>query len=78
MSFCVAYYKGLLRSGKAKVFQGYSAETQRVRPIMTEILQAKGLVQVAEERVFVTGIKGPLEAGWEETVASFAEGLPVS
>ena len=53
------------------------AKTQRVRPIMNEILQAKGLVAVAEERVFVTDVKGPLEEGWREKVAGFAAGLPV-
>jgi len=53
-----------------------SAEVQRVRPIMNEILGAKGLVGVGEERVFVTGIKGPLEEGWEQKVGSFVEALP--
>jgi hypothetical protein len=54
------------------------AKTQRVRPIMNEILQGKGLVAVAEEWVFVTDIKGPLEDGWEEKVAGFAAGLPIT
>jgi hypothetical protein len=54
-----------------------SAKTQRVRPIMNEILQAKGLVPIAEDRVFVTDIEGPLEEGWEEKVAAFAAGLPI-
>jgi menaquinone-dependent protoporphyrinogen IX oxidase len=54
------------------------AKTQRVRPIMNEILEGKGLVPVAEERVFVTDLKGPLEDGWEEKVAAFAAALPVS
>ena len=40
------------------------AKWQRVRPIMNEILQGKGLVKVAEDKVLVTGLKGPLEEGW--------------
>lgn len=52
------------------------ARTQRVRPVMKEILEQKGLVEVAEERVFVTAMKGPLEEGWERKVEEFAAGLP--
>src|SRR3974390_2210145 len=37
------------------------AKWTRVRPIMNEILQRKGLVEVAEGRIFVTDVKGPLE-----------------
>lgn len=48
------------------------AKTQRIRPIMNEILEGKGLVEVAEERVLVADIKGPLEEGWEQKVADFA------
>jgi hypothetical protein len=44
------------------------AKYQRVRPIMNEILQGKGLVGVAEAKVHVTGLKGPLEDGWEVKV----------
>jgi hypothetical protein len=51
---------------------------QRVRPIMNEILQGKGLVPVADDRVLVTGLKGPLEDGWEQKVAAFASRLLVS
>ena len=51
---------------------------QRVRPVMNELLQSKGLVEVAEEKVHVTGIKGPLEEGWQEKVESFADRLPVT
>ena len=53
------------------------ARSQRIRPIMNEILEAKGLVKVAEEKVFVTGLKGPLEAGWQDKVAVFAHQLPL-
>ena len=44
---------------------------QRVRPIMNELLQGKGLVQVAEDKVYVTGVKGPLEDGWQTKVEAF-------
>ena len=44
---------------------------QRVRPVMNELLQGKGLVEVAEDKVFVTGLKGPLEDGWPEKVDAF-------
>ncbi len=50
---------------------------QRVRPIMNEILESKGLVKVAEDCVFVTGLRGPLEDGWEQKVAAFEAALPV-
>ena len=48
------------------------AKWQRVRPVMNELLQQGGLVNVAEERVYVTGIKGPLEEGWQRKVEAFA------
>ena len=44
---------------------------QRVRPVMNGLLQGKGLVEVAEDKVFVTGLKGPLEEGWPEKVDAF-------
>ena len=53
------------------------ARYQRVRPIMNEILRAKGLVDVAEDRVLVTGLKGPLEDGWQDKVAAFADRIPI-
>jgi multimeric flavodoxin WrbA len=53
------------------------AKWQRVIPIMNEILQARGLVKVAEGKVQVTGLKGPLEEGWREKVESFASRIPV-
>jgi len=46
------------------------AKYQRVRPIMNEMLQGKGLVKVAEDKVVVTGLKGPLEEGWQKKVDS--------
>jgi hypothetical protein len=51
------------------------ARWQRVRPIMNELLRAKGLTAVAEEKVWVTAIKGPLEGGWQTKVEAFANRL---
>jgi menaquinone-dependent protoporphyrinogen IX oxidase len=53
------------------------AKWQRVRPIMNEILQGAGLVKVAEDKVLVTGLKGPLEEGWQKKVAAFAARIPL-
>jgi hypothetical protein len=46
---------------------------ERVIPIMNELLTAKGLTKVAEGAVLVTGIKGPLEEGWQNKVSAFAD-----
>ena len=51
---------------------------QRVRPIMHELLQGKGLAEVAEDTVHVTDIKGPLEEGWQRTVEAFADRLTLA
>ena len=53
------------------------ARWQRVRPIMNELLQGAGLVTVAEDKVHVTGLKGPLEEGWQQKVAAFAARIPL-
>jgi menaquinone-dependent protoporphyrinogen IX oxidase len=53
------------------------AKWQRVRPIMNEILQGEGLVKVAEDKVLVTGLKGPLEEGWQKKVEAFAAQIPI-
>lgn len=53
------------------------AKWERVRPIMNELLQAKGMKKVAEGNVFVTGMKGPLEEGWQKKVEAFAAQIPV-
>ena len=47
------------------------AKRQRVRSIMNEILQNQGLVNVAEDVIYVTGLKGPLEEGWNGKVQGF-------
>lgn len=46
---------------------------ERIIPIMNELLAAKGLTKVAEGAVFVTGLKGPLEKGWQNKVSAFAD-----
>ena len=53
------------------------AKWQRVRPIMNEMLQGKGLVKVAEGKILVTGLKGPLEEGWQKKVETFASQIPI-
>jgi multimeric flavodoxin WrbA len=52
------------------------ARWQRVIPIMNELLQAKGLVKAAEGKVQVSGLKGPLEEGWQKKVEAFVARLP--
>jgi hypothetical protein len=53
------------------------AKWQRVIPIMNEILGEKGLVKVAEGKVQVTGLKGPLEEGWQKKVEAFVSQIPI-
>ena len=45
---------------------------QQVIPRMDEMLQAKGLTKVADGKIHVIGIKGPLEEGWQRKVVAFA------
>ena len=40
---------------------------------MNELLQDAGLTKVAEDGILVTGIRGPLEDGWEAKVQRYAE-----
>jgi menaquinone-dependent protoporphyrinogen IX oxidase len=49
------------------------AKWQRTTSIMEELLNASGLVRVADEIFYVSGLKGPLEEGWQAKVAAFAE-----
>ena len=53
------------------------AKWQRIIPLMNEILQEKGLVQVAQGKILVTGLKGPLEDGWQKKVQAFASQIPI-
>ena len=48
---------------------------QQVIPRMNEMLQAKGLTKVADGRICVTGIKGPLEEGWQRKVGEFTAAI---
>ncbi|MDP2772251.1 MAG: hypothetical protein Q8O61_01745 [Nocardioides sp.] len=52
-----------------------NAKWHRIRPIMTELLEAKHLTKVAETSVEVETMKGPLEEGWHEKVEDFANTL---
>jgi hypothetical protein len=52
------------------------AKWQRVIPRMNKILEGKGLVKVAEASVYVTGMRGPLEEGWQKKVEAFAGRIP--
>jgi menaquinone-dependent protoporphyrinogen IX oxidase len=54
-----------------------TGKCQRVIPVMNEMLQQKGLVKIAEGKIFVTGIKGPLEPNWQKEVEAFASQIPV-
>ena len=49
----------------------------RIIPIMNEILQEKGLVKVAEAKILVNGLKGPLEEGWQKKVETFVSQIPL-
>jgi hypothetical protein len=51
---------------------------QRILPVMNEILLAKGLIKVAETKIFVTGLKGPLENNWQTVVSEFISHIPIS
>jgi hypothetical protein len=46
---------------------------QRVRQIMTETLEGNALVEVAEDKVCVTKLKGPLVDGWQKKGEHFAD-----
>jgi menaquinone-dependent protoporphyrinogen IX oxidase len=51
---------------------------QRVIPILNEMLQKKGMVRVADGKIFVTGLKGPLEENWQKQVEAFASQISIS
>jgi len=54
------------------------AKWTRVGPIMNQILQDKGLVEVAEGKIRVTDVKGPLEEGWQDKVEAFIARIPIA
>jgi hypothetical protein len=66
------------RTGRIPTEEELVHTGQRVRPVMNEILQGKALVEVAEDKVYVTKMKGPLEDGWQKKVAGFAARLPAT
>ncbi len=43
---------------------------------MNEILEGKGLARIAEDKVYVSGLKGPLEEEWEKKVEAFVARIP--
>jgi multimeric flavodoxin WrbA len=51
---------------------------QRMIPVMIHILQDRGMIKVAQGRIYVTGFKGPLEEGWQNKVAAFTSQIPSS
>jgi multimeric flavodoxin WrbA len=51
---------------------------QRVIPVMSQMLQEKGLVNVAQGRILVNDLKGPLKEGWQKRVEAFASRIPSS
>lgn len=61
------------KTGKTPTEEEF-AKYERVRPIMNELLQAKGMKKVAEGYVNVnpTTLKGPLMEGWQKKVEAFA------
>jgi menaquinone-dependent protoporphyrinogen IX oxidase len=61
------------KTGKTPTEEEF-AKYERVRPIMNELLQAKGFKKVAEGNVLVNPntLKGPLQEGWQERVEEFA------
>ena len=44
---------------------------QHIIPVMNQFLQNKGLTKVSETKIFVTGLKGPLEVDWQKAVEEF-------
>ena len=61
------------KTGKVPTEEEF-AKYQRIRPIMNELLRAKGMMKVAEGKVLVSPntLKGPLEDGWQKKVETFA------
>lgn len=51
------------------------SKTQHLLAIMDELLKEKGSVKVAQTKVYVTSLKGPLEAGWQKKVEVFVTAL---
>jgi hypothetical protein len=54
------------------------AKWQRTIPVLTEILGEKGLVKIAEAKIMVAALKGPLEDGWQKKVEVFISQIPAA
>ena len=54
------------------------AKWQRIIPIMNQLLEPKGLNKLAQGKILVTGIKGPLEEGWQKKVEDLVAQILVS
>jgi len=50
---------------------------QQVTPYINQVLREKGFVNVAEGKILVTGMKGPLEEGWKKKVEAFVSQIPI-
>ncbi len=48
---------------------------QQVIPTMNQMLQGKGMTNVLEGKIFVTGLKGPLEERWQSKVEDYVKTL---
>ena len=64
------------KTGRAPAEQEM-ARWQRVRPVMNEILPGKGTCRGRGGQILVTGLKGPLEQGWQQTAEAFAARIPL-
>ncbi len=67
----VTELRPVVNGKEPEALDGEPGKCQRVIPAMDEALQKKGLTKVADGKVFVTGIKGPLENGWRDKVVSY-------
>jgi len=54
-----------------------TGKCQQVIPVINRLVQEKGLVKIAESKIFVTGIKGPLEKDWQKEVEAFISRIPI-
>lgn len=73
------FYARLQKTGRMPTEEEL-AKRQRIIPILNGILQGKGLVKVAEDKILVTGLgwKGPLEEGWQKKVEAFVARISIA
>jgi menaquinone-dependent protoporphyrinogen IX oxidase len=64
------------KTGKVKTPEEVE-KWNHILSIMTELIQEKGAVKVAETKFYVVDMKGPLEDGWQKKVEDFASLLIV-